>query len=535
MTDLQRLWHGWTAPQAADPDEATREYITRVVAAMMGLALIVTTAVIFAGWAAGAFDLESIPRILAIDLVVGLGLWLNRRGHWRVTSYLLPAILFLQATYGAYQSAAETQLGFYALTILLAGTLHGIRAQWYAVGLSLLTYLLALWFSPVPVRDVELLAILATEAAIFFIGITLLQWLFVSQLEGALGKARRYATELAKHQDHLEELVKARYQELQAANRELEREIAQRREAEAALQEAHTRLEAHVQERTAELEAANRQLVQENAERQRVEEALRESEARYRQLVEHAPAGIYEIDLTNLRFLSVNDVICEYTGYTRQEFLAMSPLEIMEEESRQRFLERYARLMVGEPIPETAEFKIRTKNGRQFWVALNVRLSPHEGQGEPLTATVVVHDVTARRQAEEALRRSQALLESLVQSLPQNIYSKDLEGRFTFANQQYCATAGMSPEELVGKTNFDIHPPQLARKYQEDDRRVIESRQPFETVEEHQPPGQDSFYVQVIKSPIYDADGQVTGILGIFWDITERWRAEEARRRSLAE
>ncbi|MBC7252333.1 MAG: PAS domain-containing protein, partial [Anaerolineae bacterium] len=137
-------------------------------------------------------------------------------------------------------------------------------------------------------------------------------------------------------------------------------------------------------------------------------------------------------------------------------------------------------------------------------------------------------EIAQRKRTEGALRKSEALLHSLVESLPQNVFSKDLEGRFTFANQRYCTTEGRSLDDVLGKTDFDLHPPELAKKYREDDRRVMETEQIFETVEEHQPVGGEKFYVQVIKAPLYDDTGQITGILGVFWDITEQKRIEEA-------
>ena len=63
------------------------------------------------------------------------------------------------------------------------------------------------------------------------------------------------------------------------------------------------------------------------SDRKRTEDALRESESKYRQLVKHAPAGIYEVDLLNRKFITVNDVMCEYTGFTREEFLTLNPLD----------------------------------------------------------------------------------------------------------------------------------------------------------------------------------------------------------------
>jgi len=71
------------------------------------------------------------------------------------------------------------------------------------------------------------------------------------------------------------------------------------------------------------------------------------------------------------KFVNVNDVICEYTGYTREEMLSMSLFDILNEDSKRLFSERLAKLFAGETVPETVEFKIRGKDGREFWVLLN--------------------------------------------------------------------------------------------------------------------------------------------------------------------
>ncbi|MCR4408181.1 MAG: ATP-binding protein [Anaerolineae bacterium] len=144
-------------------------------------------------------------------------------------------------------------------------------------------------------------------------------------------------------------------------------------------------------------------------------------------------------------------------------------------------------------------------------------------------------EIAQRQRAEEAVRRSEALLRSLIESLPQNVFSKDLAGRFTFANQRYCLTEGKTLADILGKTDFDLHPPELAEKYREDDLRIMETGQVFKTVEEHQPIGGEKFYVQVIKTPLYDAAGQVAGVLGVFWDVTAQKRAEEALQTYAAE
>lgn len=132
-----------------------------------------------------------------------------------------------------------------------------------------------------------------------------------------------------------------------------------------------------------------------------------------------------------------------------------------------------------------------------------------------------------RRRAVRALRETEFLYHSLVETLPQMILRKDLDGRFTFANQRFCAELGKPLKEIVGKTDFDFYPRDLAEKYRRDDRRVIESGQVLDVVEQHITPQGEALHVQVMKTPLFDHDGKPIGIQGIFWDVSARIRAEE--------
>ena len=143
--------------------------------------------------------------------------------------------------------------------------------------------------------------------------------------------------------------------------------------------------------------------------------------------------------------------------------------------------------------------------------------------------------VVERKQAEEELSESRTLFHLLIESLPQNIYVKDTNGRFIFANQHYCATEGKPLEEILGKTDFELHPLELAEKYLLDDRRVIETGKTVEIIEEHQPIGGQKTFVQVIKTPFHYSEGNAAGVLGIFWDVTERKQAEDALQQSAQE
>ncbi len=139
----------------------------------------------------------------------------------------------------------------------------------------------------------------------------------------------------------------------------------------------------------------------------------------------------------------------------------------------------------------------------------------------------LARNIAQHQRTEERLRTSEAFYETLVETLPQNILRKDLQGRFTFANRKFCQSIGKELGEIIGKTDFDLFPADLAAKYHRDDLRVMTTLENLDTVEAHQGPFGEKLFVHVIKSPLYDPAGQVIGIQGIFWDVTQRKRIEE--------
>jgi PAS domain S-box-containing protein/putative nucleotidyltransferase with HDIG domain len=186
------------------------------------------------------------------------------------------------------------------------------------------------------------------------------------------------------------------------------------------------------------------------------ETALRQSEEKYRQILNHAPAGIYEIDFLKKTFVNVNDVMCEYTGYTKEELLSLSPLDILTEETKTRFMERITKLLAGEKVPETVEFKIKGKNDREFWVLLNSKLVYEDGF--PKGATAVVHDITDRKVTEEALRRSEEKYRLLIDNANDGVFIEQ-SGRIKFPNPKTIQMLGYSADELTRIPYLDlVHP-----------------------------------------------------------------------------
>ena len=265
-------------------------------------------------------------------------------------------------------------------------------------------------------------------------------------------------------------------------------------------------------------------------ERHRLDMALLEAEEKYHSVFDHLVEGIFQTTPEG-RYLMANAALARIYGYASPEELMSSVTNIGErlyvEEGRR---EQFIRLMQEHDTLSGFESQIFRKDHSTIWISENCR-AVRDRNGKLLYYEGTVEDITQRRQAEENLRNSETLYHSLVETLPQNIFRKDREGRFTFANQQFCKTLGRKLEEITGKTDFDFFPPVLAEKYHADDLRVLQTGLTFETVEEHQPPGGSKMYVQVVKTPLRAADGQIIGLQAIFWDITEQRLADERMRR----
>jgi phosphoserine phosphatase RsbU/P len=261
-------------------------------------------------------------------------------------------------------------------------------------------------------------------------------------------------------------------------------------------------------------------------ERKRAEMALLQAEEKYRSIFENTIEGIFQTTPEG-KYLSANRALARIYGYSSTDDLIASLTNISSElyvEPGRR--SEFIALMEKNDVVTGFESRIHRKDFSIIWISENVR-AVRDRHGKLLYYEGTVEDITERRRHEEELRNSETLYHSLVETLPQNIFRKNLNEQFTFANQRFCQTLGRSLNEIIGKTDFDFFPAQLAEKYQKDDREIVETGKMFETVEANEPPGGEKLYVNVVKTPLHDAQGRIIGLQGIFWDITEKRRAEE--------
>ena len=263
-----------------------------------------------------------------------------------------------------------------------------------------------------------------------------------------------------------------------------------------------------------------------------VKEAAEAEEQRTRLIVDSAYDAYVAMDAGG-RIIDWNRQAEATFGWQRQEVLGRPLHEVIiplgYRDAHLNGVRRFLATGEGPLLQRRIEVPALRRDGTEFPAELTItplRL------GSDWVFSAFLHDITERKRSEKALRDSEALFHSLVETLPVCLFRKDRHGRIVFANQPFCAELKMTPAAIVGKTDLDLYPPELAVKYMADDQRVIETGEVFEGVEAHIGTDGGKSYVSVLKVPLRDERQNIIGMQGIFWDVTARTCAEEALRQA---
>ncbi|MFN8453494.1 MAG: PAS domain S-box protein [Anaerolineae bacterium] len=173
--------------------------------------------------------------------------------------------------------------------------------------------------------------------------------------------------------------------------------------------------------------------------------------------------------------------------------------------------------------------------GEQRWIKSTKMLTRND-RGEITTLVGINHDVTEIKRAQKAAQQSQQMLQLVLDNVPQRVFWKDKNLVYLGCNRLFAGDAGLdSPEQIIGKVDQDMPWQEQAELYTSDDRAVMESNTSKLNYEEPQTtPTGERIWLQTSKVPLYDAQGNVMGILGMYGDITPRKQAEERLRQSEA-
>ena len=262
-------------------------------------------------------------------------------------------------------------------------------------------------------------------------------------------------------------------------------------------------------------------------EHKQTEETLRNSEEKYRILVETAPVGIIGTDMKGV-ITSCNSVVLKTEGYSRDEIVGkhFTKLGFLRARDIPRLLKTYYSAVMGKEIrPFVVESF--SKDGTSHLI--EVHTSPLKKDNKIVGFQIATIDITERKEMEEKLASERDLLEALMDNIPDLIYFKDVDSRFTRINRAEASVLGLKDaEKAVGKTDFDFFTPEHAHDAFNDEQKIVKTGQPLIAKAEKIRRADGQFrWVTATKVPIKDLTGKVTGLVGISRDITENKQIEE--------
>jgi diguanylate cyclase (GGDEF)-like protein/PAS domain S-box-containing protein len=252
----------------------------------------------------------------------------------------------------------------------------------------------------------------------------------------------------------------------------------------------------------------------------------KETEEAYRTLVDNSLQGL--VIFQDGRNMFANPAAAHITGYTQDELLAMSPAEsaaAIHPDDRSMLVQRGKDRQAGKPIPQRYSFRIIRKDGCVRWLEAFAVQTFY--QGRP-AAQMAYMDITERKQAEEALHFQAQLLDSTGQS----VIATTLDGTITYWNRAAEHLYGWAKHEVIGQNVLSMT---LAQPVYAQPGEIIErigqgKSWEGEFLARHRTGS--TFPAWVTDVPFFDEQGQISGVIGVSMDITERKQAEEALRES---
>jgi PAS domain S-box-containing protein len=274
-----------------------------------------------------------------------------------------------------------------------------------------------------------------------------------------------------------------------------------------------------------------------HVEREKTERALRESEERYRSLTENlekfqaaintSGEAIFLTDKNGI-ITFINAGFTETYGYTAEEVVGRVTPRILK--SGAMGAEVYVRFWKALAGGEIVGGELKNKRKDGTLIDIEGSANPiYDNQAQITGYLGIQRDITERKRTEEALQNERLLLRTLIDNIPDSIYSKDIESRKTLANAAELHISGARNErDVIGKNDFDLYPREIAEGFYADDQAVIRSGIPVLNREEFVRTNNDEKrWLLSSKIPLRDRDGNIIGLVGIGRDITERKAVEE--------
>lgn len=280
----------------------------------------------------------------------------------------------------------------------------------------------------------------------------------------------------------------------------------------------------------AKLEEKVRELEKACAESGQKEESLQESEARLRSIFRAAPIGIGLVS-ADRRLLQVNDRLCEITGFSSDELIGQNSRILYPAEEDYEYVGKIKYAQIRERGTGTVETRWKRKDGTVIDVLLSS--SPIDPADLSRGVTFTALDITERKKAENARKESEERFRSLTESTSDWIWETDQDGIYTYASPKIIDLLGYTPEEIIGKTPFDLMPPEEAERVSGIFNELRARGMPLVKIENtnlHK--DQRPVELETSGVPFFDSEGNLKGYRGIDRDITDRKHYEELLKKS---
>ncbi len=257
------------------------------------------------------------------------------------------------------------------------------------------------------------------------------------------------------------------------------------------------------------------------------------AEKKYQLLAEQSIQGLTIIQ--NDRYVYVNPAFAFIIGYTVDEILALSPEEgwnLIHDDDKNYLLRLASDRRNGIPIPTPYEYRFVRRDGSIRWVQAFSSAIEFEGAK---ALQVLVIDVTEGKETEEKLRTSQEMLGTVMNTIPEYVFWKDLDSVYLGCNDNFALVSGVeTTDNIIGKTDFDLAWKEVESElFRALDKEVIKTDRPQINIisPQLQADGREA-WIEINVVPLHDDEEKVIGVLGTYQDITEKRMVEDNLRKS---
>jgi PAS domain S-box-containing protein len=266
--------------------------------------------------------------------------------------------------------------------------------------------------------------------------------------------------------------------------------------------------------------------IQDITDRKRAEERLRKSEARFASIFHASPVAIAITRLKDGKLVDVNDAWQKSTGFTREEAIERTPIELnswVNPGERDRLVGK----LQEQGTVQDFEFQVRDKSGNISHMLMSAEMIELAGERCMLS---LAQDITERKRLEEELHKNREFLNSILDNAPMLIYVVSADNRYRLVNKAWEEFVGKCREEVIGLSVEQTFSSKIAGKFLEQNQEVLNHGLPL-LIEEEVPTPLGTHHFYTTRFPLFNDRGKIEAVGGISLDITERKQGEERIRK----